>query len=141
MTGFAEDPQAPYGQPREKLAFLQWVQKQEGGRYEFKDGRQHASQTLAARQPAQPVNDREIDQGREKRKPQPAGIRERSEIQDTVPRKSEGNDEHGGEWIPLASKKAEQADKRQDQRHPIGDGEADPNPPADARAVTWDRHI
>ena len=47
MTGFAEDPQAPYGQPRDKRSFLHWVQKQEGGRYEFKDGRvlRHAQST------------------------------------------------------------------------------------------------
>ncbi len=40
MTGFSEDPQAPYGgAPRDKKSFLHWVQRQEGGRYEFKDGR------------------------------------------------------------------------------------------------------
>ena len=48
MTGFAEDPQAPYGQPRDKRSFLHWVQKQECGRYEFKDGRivMHPGSTL-----------------------------------------------------------------------------------------------
>ncbi len=38
MTGFSEDPQAPYGAPRDKRSFLHWVQRQEG-RFEFKDGR------------------------------------------------------------------------------------------------------
>ena len=48
MTGFSEDPQAPYGQPRDKRSFLHWVQRQEGGRYEFKDGRvvMHPGSTL-----------------------------------------------------------------------------------------------
>lgn len=48
MAGFSEDPQAPYGAPRDKLSFLHWVQKQEGARYEFKDGRviMHPGSTL-----------------------------------------------------------------------------------------------
>ncbi len=47
MTGFSEDPQAPYGgAPRDKRSFLHWVQRQEG-RFEFKDGRveMHAGST------------------------------------------------------------------------------------------------
>ena len=46
MTGFAEDPLAPYGQPRDKRAFLHWVQRQEG-RFEFKSGQvvMHAGST------------------------------------------------------------------------------------------------
>ncbi len=51
MTGFSEDPQAPYGgdAPRDKKSFLHWVQRQEGGRYEFKDGRviMHPGSTLS----------------------------------------------------------------------------------------------
>ena len=37
MTGFAEDPQAAYGLPLDKKAFLHWVQRQEG-RFEFAEG-------------------------------------------------------------------------------------------------------
>ncbi|MFN0193836.1 MAG: Uma2 family endonuclease [Aestuariivirga sp.] len=38
MTGFSEDPQAPYGAPRDSKAFLHWAEQQEG-RFEFKNGR------------------------------------------------------------------------------------------------------
>ncbi len=39
MTGFSEDPQAPYGgAPRNKKSFLHWVQRQ-NETFEFKNGR------------------------------------------------------------------------------------------------------
>ena len=46
MTGFAEDPQAAYGLPRDRQAFLLWVQDREG-RFEFKNGQvvMHAGST------------------------------------------------------------------------------------------------
>ena len=46
MTGFAEDPQVAYGLPRDKQAFLHWVQDREG-RFEFKNGQvvMHAGST------------------------------------------------------------------------------------------------
>lgn len=46
MTGFSEDP-APFGAKLDKSAFLAWVQAQEGGRFELKDGNivMHAGST------------------------------------------------------------------------------------------------
>ena len=46
MTGFAEDPQVAHGLPRDKQAFLHWVQDREG-RFEFKNGQvvMHAGST------------------------------------------------------------------------------------------------
>jgi Uma2 family endonuclease len=37
MTGFSEEP-APFGAQLDKAAFFAWLQGQEGGRYELKDG-------------------------------------------------------------------------------------------------------
>jgi Uma2 family endonuclease len=37
MSGFSEDPQAPYGLPRTKQEFFAWLEHQER-RFEFKDG-------------------------------------------------------------------------------------------------------
>lgn len=48
MIGFSEDP-APFGAKLGKDAFLAWVQRQDGGRYELKDGHivMHAGSTRA----------------------------------------------------------------------------------------------
>ena len=38
MSGFSEDPAAPYRARLDKTSFFAWLQRQEGGRYELKDG-------------------------------------------------------------------------------------------------------
>ena len=38
MSGFSEDPAAPYRARLDKASFFAWLQGQEGGRYELKDG-------------------------------------------------------------------------------------------------------
>ena len=47
MTGFSEDPAAPYRARLDKASFFAWLQGQEGGRYELKDGEivMHAGST------------------------------------------------------------------------------------------------
>jgi Uma2 family endonuclease len=38
MTGFSEDPGAPYQARLSKAEFFSWLERQEGGRFELKDG-------------------------------------------------------------------------------------------------------
>lgn len=47
MTGFSEDPGAPYQARLSKADFLAWLKQQDGGRFELKDGRivMHAGST------------------------------------------------------------------------------------------------
>ena len=47
MNGFSEEPAAPYGERLDKASFFAWLQRQEGGRYELKDGQivMHAGST------------------------------------------------------------------------------------------------
>lgn len=38
MTGFSEEPAAPFGAKLDKAAFFAWLKTREGGRFELKDG-------------------------------------------------------------------------------------------------------